>query len=57
MITNLTATLKILDIDDCANPDLNAFDVNAECNNIIGSYRCSCHSDYFNIIMVTELNV
>ena len=37
----------IIDVDECAAPDLNACDENADCNNTIGSYTCSCHSDYY----------
>ena len=34
-----------LDIDECANNTDNC-DVNAYCNNTVGSYNCTCHAGY-----------
>ena len=46
VVTN-TVIKYSLDFDECAAPDLNNCDENAECNNTIGSYTCSCHSGYY----------
>ena len=39
--------IPTLDVDECATPDLNFCDENADCNNTIGSYICTCHSQYY----------
>ena len=35
----------VLDIDECANNTDNC-DVNAYCNNTLGSYNCTCYPEY-----------
>ena len=34
--------LLLTDIDECATPETNECDTNAECSNTEGSYTCSC---------------
>ena len=36
----------LTDIDECATPDTNECDTNAECSNTEGSYTCSCRVGY-----------
>ena len=35
----------VLDIDECAN-NTDSCDVNAYCNNTVGSYNCTCYPEY-----------
>ena len=39
-------SLIVLDIDECVH-DNNTCDVNAICNNTIGSYTCECLGGFF----------
>ena len=34
------------DVDECANPETNECDTNAECSNTEGSYTCNCLTGY-----------
>ena len=34
------------DINECANPETNDCDLNAQCINTEGSYTCSCNEGY-----------
>ena len=34
---------KCIDIDECVNKTLHDCDLNAACNNTIGSYDCTCN--------------
>ena len=36
----------LADIDECASPETNECDTNAECSNTEGSYTCSCRVGY-----------
>ena len=36
----------LTDIDECASPETNECDTNAECSNTEGSYTCSCRVGY-----------
>ena len=36
----------LADIDECASPETNECDTNAECSNTEGSYTCSCRKGY-----------
>ena len=42
---NLALSSLFLDIDECTN-NTHKCDVNAVCNNTVGSYKCSCKPGY-----------
>ena len=37
---------SLTDVDECASPETNECDTNAECSNTEGSYTCSCRVGY-----------
>ena len=61
---NLALSSLFLDIDECTN-NTHKCDVNAVCNNTVGSYKCTCkpgfsgdgtkcNGNYLNVFCVTK---
>ena len=50
MLFGICATIfvnaHILDVNECTDSGLNNCNVNATCNNTIGSYTCTCNTDF-----------
>ncbi|XP_078477812.1 LOW QUALITY PROTEIN: uromodulin-like 1 [Lampetra planeri] len=43
------SSVTVEDIDECAHPALRQCSSQAQCNNTVGSYQCTCHGGYVDV--------